>query len=119
MAVYSEDRIQRLRLVLAIVVAVAALAAILAAFILAKGENRGAGLFAMVVAGLLLGSSSLALRLLPDGERPARIATVVTGVLCVLGGIGLAGSWLAFLLPLLGLGLLFLALIPDEPGAGR
>jgi hypothetical protein len=38
----------------------------------------------------------------------------VTGVLCLLSGIGLAGSWLAFLLPLLGLGLLFLALINDE-----
>ena len=38
----------------------------------------------------------------------------MTGVLCLLSGLGLAGSWLAFLLPLMGLGLLFLALVPDE-----
>jgi hypothetical protein len=68
----------------------------------------------MVVAGLLLGSGGSALRLLGDAGRPAKIATIVTGVLCLLSGVGLAGTWLAFLLPLLGLGLLFLALLPDE-----
>jgi hypothetical protein len=35
-------------------------------------------------------------------------------VLCLLCGVALAGTWLAFLLPLMGLGLLFLALLPDE-----
>jgi hypothetical protein len=119
MTVYSPDRIRRLRLVLAIVVSIAVLAAVLAAFILAEGDHRAAGVFAMVVAGLLLGSSGTALRLLPEGEQPAKIATIVTAVLCVLSGIGLAGTWLAFLLPLLGLGLLFLALIPDEREAPR
>lgn len=117
MPVYSPDRVARLRLVLAIVVAIAVLAGVLAAFILANGDNRGAGVFAMVVAGLLLGSSGTALRLLPEAARPARIAAVTTGALCLLSGIGLAGTWLAFLLPLLGLGLLFLALLPDEPEA--
>jgi 4-amino-4-deoxy-L-arabinose transferase-like glycosyltransferase len=119
MAVYSPDRINRLRLVLAIVLAIAVLAGILAAFILANGDHRAAGVFTMVVAGLLLGSSATALKLIPEGERPAKIAVVVTGVLCVLSGIGLAGTWLAFLLPLIGLGLLFLALIPDDPEASR
>lgn len=117
MKVYSEDRVRRLRLVLRIVVAIGVLVAVLAAFILARGEGRGSGAFAMVVAGLLLGSSASALRLLPQRERPAKIATVVTGAVCLLCGIGLAGSWLAFLLPLLGVGLLFLALVADEPEA--
>jgi predicted Na+-dependent transporter len=118
MSVYSPDRVRRLRLVLAIVVGIAVLVAIFAAFILADGGHRAAGAYAMAVAGLLLGASGTAIKLLPDAERPAKIATVVTGVLCLLSGIGLVGTWLAFLLPLLGLGLLFLALIPDEPEAG-
>jgi drug/metabolite transporter (DMT)-like permease len=113
-AVYSQDRVGRLRMVLAIVVAIAVLAAVLAAFILADGDHRAAGVVAMVVAGLLLGAAGTALRLLPQAGRPARIATVTTGVLCLLSGLALAGTWLAFLLPLLGLGLLFLALLPDD-----
>jgi hypothetical protein len=68
----------------------------------------------MVVAGLLLGAGGSALKLLGDAGRPAKIATIVTGVLCVLSGVAMAGTWLSFLLPLLGLGLLFLALIRDE-----
>ncbi len=114
MSVYSPDRVHRLRMVLGIVVALAVLTAVFAAFILANGDHRAAGAVAMVVAGLLLGSAGAALRLLADAGRPAKIATIVTGVLCLLSGIGLAGSWLAFLLPLLGVGLLFLALINDE-----
>jgi drug/metabolite transporter (DMT)-like permease len=114
MAVYSPDRVNRLRMVLYIVVVLAVLTAVLSAFILADGDHRAAGVFAMVVAGLLLGSAGSALRLLADAGPPAKIATVVTGALCVLSGVALAGSWLAFLLPLLGLGLLFLALINDE-----
>jgi drug/metabolite transporter (DMT)-like permease len=114
MAVYSQDRVNRLRMVLGIVVAIAVLTAILAAFILANGDNRAAGVLAMVVAGLLLGAGGSAYKLLADAGRPAKIATIVTGVLCLLSGLALAGSWLALLLPLLGLGLLFLALIADE-----
>jgi hypothetical protein len=72
-----------------------------------------------VVAGLLIGSGGWALMLLAEAGRGAKIATVTTGVLCVLSGLALAGSWLAFLLPLVGLGLLFLALIPDDPEAVR
>jgi len=119
MAVYSSDRVSRLRLVLAIVVAVAVLVVILAAFILASGDDRAAGVFAMIVAALLLGASGAALKLLGEAGRGAKIATVTTGVLSVLSGLALAGTWLAFLLPLVGLGLLFLALIPDDPEAAR
>jgi len=119
MTVYSPDRVGRLRLVLAIVVAIAVLVAVFAAFILAGGDDRAAGVFAMVLAALLLGASGSALRLLGAADRSAKIATVTTGVLCVLCGLGLAGTWLAFLLPLIGLGLLFLALIPDDPEAQR
>jgi drug/metabolite transporter (DMT)-like permease len=114
MAVYSPDRVTRLRMVLGIVVAIGVLTAILAAFILANGDHRVAGVLAMVVAGLLLGAGGSAFKLLGDAGRPAKIATVVTGVLCLVSGVALAGTWLAFLLPLMGLGLLFLALIPDE-----
>ena len=115
MSVYSPDRVRRLRLVLAVVVVIAAFVAALAVLILLDGGHRSAGVIAVVVAVLLLGSSATALQQLTSAGRAARPATVTTGLLCLLSGIGLAGSWLAFLLPLVGLGLLFLALLPDDP----
>jgi O-antigen/teichoic acid export membrane protein len=115
MTVYSADRVRRLRLVLGIVVALAVLLAVLAVFVLASGDDLRAGIFALVVAALLLGASATALTLLGEAGRGSKTAAVTTGVLCVLCGLALAGSWLAFLLPVLGLGLLFLALIPDDP----
>ena len=119
MPVYSEDRVRRLRMVLWIVVAVGAFVAVLAVLILASGDDTRAGVFAVVVAGLLLGSSGTSLRLLPDAEQPAKVATVTTGVLCMVAGL-VSGTWVAFLLLLVGLGLIFLALLPDEPdGATR
>jgi drug/metabolite transporter (DMT)-like permease len=115
MAVYSPDRVSRLRMVLGIVVALAVLTALFAAFLLAGGDHRSAGELAMVVAGVLLGAGGSALKLLGgEAGQPAKIASVVTGVLCLLSGIALAGSWLAFLLPLMGVGILLLALLPDE-----
>jgi hypothetical protein len=114
MRVYSEDRVGRLRMVLWIVLAIGVFVAVLAVLTFAAGGRRDAGVAAVVVAGLLLGSSGTALRLLPDAGRPARIAVVTTGVLCVVSGV-VSGSWVAFLLLLVGLGLVFLALIPDEP----
>jgi ABC-type Fe3+-siderophore transport system permease subunit len=115
MPVYSEDRTGRLRMVLWIVLVIGALVALLAVVTVAQGEHRGAGVVAVVIAGLLIGSSGTALRLLPDAERPAKIAAVVTGVLCLVCGVA-SGSVVAFLLLVIGLGLLFLALLPDEIG---
>jgi hypothetical protein len=104
-------------MVLWIVVAIGALVALLGVSTIAAGEHRGAGLVATVVAVVLLGSSGTALRLLHEAERPAKIATIVTGALCMVSG-AVSGSWIAFLLLVIGLVLLFLALLPDEPGAG-
>jgi hypothetical protein len=118
MPVYSEDRVGRLRMVLWIVVGFGGLVAILALLTVAAGKHREAGVVGVVVAVLLLGSSGTALRLLPEAERPAKVATVVTGVLCMVCGV-LSGSWIAFVLLLVGLGLLFLALLPDEPEGAR
>jgi hypothetical protein len=116
MPVYSEDRVGRLRMVLWVVVAVGALVAVLAVLTLVDGGHRAAGIVALVVAALLLGSSLTTLRLLADAGRPARLAAVTTGVLCIVSGI-LSGSWVAFLLLLIGLGLVFLALVHDPEGA--
>jgi peptidoglycan/LPS O-acetylase OafA/YrhL len=115
MRVYSPDRVRRLRLVLAIVVGIGVLVAVLAVFVLASGDDLGPGVFTLAVAALLLGASGAALRQLGEAGRGAKVAAVTTAALCVLCGVGLAGSWLALLLPVLGLGLLFLALIPDDP----
>ena len=114
MPVYSEDRVRRLRMVLWIVVVIGGLVAVLAVLTIAAGDHPEAGVVAVVVAGVLLGSSGTALRVLPDRERPAKIASVVTGVLCAVCGV-LSGSVAAFLLIVVGLGLLLLALLPDVP----
>jgi drug/metabolite transporter (DMT)-like permease len=114
MPVYSEDRVHRLRMVLWVVFAIGVFVAVLAALTFAAGEHPDAGVAAAVVASLLLGSSATALRLLPAAERPAKIAAIVTGVLSMVSGV-LSGSWVAFLLLLVGLGLVFLALLPDAP----
>jgi drug/metabolite transporter (DMT)-like permease len=115
MPVYSEDRVHRLRMVLWVVFAIGLFVAVLSALTFAAAEeHRDAGVAAAVVAALLLGSSATALRLLPAAERPAKIAAIVTGVLCMVSGV-LSGSWVAFLLLLVGLGLVFLALLPDAP----
>lgn len=112
--VLSEDRVGRLRPVLYVVAAVALLVVVLAVVVWAQGETAG-GVVALVVGAVLLAASVSALRLLPQRSAGAKRATLATGVLCALAGLALAGSWLAFLLPLLGLGLLFLALINDDP----
>ncbi len=120
MAVYSPDRVTRLRLVLALIVVIAVVLAGFAALILAGDEkDRPAGVIAMVLAGVLLGAGGSALKLLGDAGRPAKVATIVTASLAMLAGIALAGTWLSFLLPMIGLGLMFLALLPDEPEARR
>jgi drug/metabolite transporter (DMT)-like permease len=114
MRVYSEDRVRRLRPVLWIVAAIGVFVAILGVLTLSVGDHTSTGVAALVVAVLLLGSSGTALRLLPHAERPAKVATLVTGLLCIVSGV-LSGSWIAFLLLLMGLGVIFLALIPDDP----
>jgi hypothetical protein len=118
MRVYSEDRVGRLRAVLWIVFVIGVLVALLAVLTFTSGGHARAAVGATVVAGLLLGSSSTALRLLPDAERPAKIACVTTGAMCMVSGV-LAGSWIAFLLLFVGVGLVFLALLPDEPEATK
>jgi drug/metabolite transporter (DMT)-like permease len=114
MRVYSEDRVRRLRTVLRIVAGIGVFVAVLAVLTFTAGGHRSAGVAAVVVAGLLIGSSVTALRLLPDAERGAKIASIVTGLICMVSGV-LSGSWVAFLLLLIGLGVVFLALIPDDP----
>jgi hypothetical protein len=116
--VFSPDRVSRLRMVVWIVAAIGALVALLALLTLTSGDDRAAGVAPAVVAVVLLGSSGTALRLLREAERPAKLAAIATGALCVVSGV-LSGSWLAFLLLLVGLVLVFLALLPDEPEATR
>jgi hypothetical protein len=116
MVVYSEDRVRRLRMVLWVVVAIGVLVAPLAVLTLASGEHRGAGVAGVVIAALVLGSSGTALWLLPAAERGAKVAAVTAGALCMVCAV-LSGGVFAFLLFPVGLGLVFLALLPDEPEA--
>jgi peptidoglycan/LPS O-acetylase OafA/YrhL len=112
MVAFSEDRVRRLRIVLLVVAAVAVLAA--ADFGLGAatdGHDRGTGIFGVVV-GLVLGTAAVfTITRLPEGKR----LTVATGLLAILIGMLLLGTWSAYLLPLLGIALVFLALINDDP----
>lgn len=116
--VYSHDRVRRLRVVVWVALVVGVLLGGLAAWILAGvlPDDPDALTYAVmltVATTAVLGSSATALRLLPTRTVQARRACVATGVVLVpcsflLGPLG-------FVSILLGLSLLFLALIADDP----
>jgi drug/metabolite transporter (DMT)-like permease len=112
-SVYTEDRVRRLRLILWVVVVIGVLVAVLAVLTVAAPEHRVAGAVGLVAAALLLASSGTALRLLADAERPAKVAAVTSGALCIVAAL-LSGGVFAFLLLPVGLGVVFLAVLPDE-----
>jgi hypothetical protein len=117
--VYSEDRVRRLLFVLAVEVVLGAVLALLAASVLWSDATNMGGIVSLVASSLMLGAGGASVLLLRDAEQPAKVACIVTGAICVLAAIGSAGSILSLLLALLGLGLLLLALLPDEPRAHR
>lgn len=113
--VFGEDRVRRLRWVVTVVLAVVGLLALLSALVLARGGDGAtlAGLIGLGCALVVGAAGGTALRLLPEAGRPAKRACVATALLTIVAGILLLGTWLAFVLPLTGVGLLFLTLVED------
>ena len=120
--VYTADRVKRLRTVLWVVVGAGGLLLLLAFYILvallpdaAGDENLGSALFVVTVAGVaLLSSGFISMRMLPGPRKPAKASLVGTGITLIVVGILMNGTAIiGFVLPMLGLVVLLLALLPD------
>jgi hypothetical protein len=116
-SVYSEDRERRLRWVLYVLGFVSGVTAIFGVLVaMAKdGADRGPGIFVTVTGAVLLVLCLASLRVLPTRAQPAKRMAVTTGAVTLVASLLLAGTWAAYLLPVLALVLLFLALIADDP----
>lgn len=115
--IYSEDRERRLRLVLGAVVAFGVLLALLGLYAAlgSGGEYTRFGTALVIAAALVLTSGVVALRSLPSRGRNAKTATVVTGVLVLVVGMGLAPNFLGVVVIVLAIAVLLLALLKDDP----
>ncbi|MEV7431720.1 MULTISPECIES: hypothetical protein [unclassified Nocardioides] len=116
--VYSQDRARRLRIALLVALGVGVAVAALAAWVLVDvlPEDGGAATYAVslsVAAVAVLGLTALALRSLPARGAAARRACVAVGVALLPCSV-LVGQ-LGFVTIVVGLSLLFLALIADDP----
>lgn len=114
--VYSLDRVRRLRLVLGVDVFAGALLVMLAVFIATNDDELRR--FAGVVAGAGILVASLAaftLRALAGRDRRAKVGAAVTGALTILVGFLFAKMILGFAMILVGIVILVLALLRDDP----
>jgi hypothetical protein len=120
--VYSADRISRLRMVLWVVAGVGVLLALTAIYtVVALVPDDDSlvvvGVVLALAATSLLGTTGIAVRVLPERGRPARRACVAIGLLLVAFGVVMSSIWIGVVMLLLGLVVLFLALLSDDPEA--
>jgi len=118
--VLSRDRARRIKIALWLALVPASLVAMVALYLLLRvvPEEPDAlryGVVVAVVAALLLTSMVKALRRLPQRDQRAKTDTVVAGTLTTVAALPLAAVWIGYPLALLGLVLLLLSLLPDEP----
>ena len=112
-AIYSPGRAQQLRYLLWAGVILGAAFLGLAVFALFVGGSVRFALFVAVPALLLLPSSMLTLRAMQERGRPARVGSILTGLLLVVVGLFLASAVVGILPSIVGVLLLLLALLPD------
>ena len=115
--IYGADRERRLRLVLRVVVAVGVMLTLLAAWTLlaASDEFRGFGVALGVLGITQLGVSTLTLRALPARDRNAKRAAIATGSVVLVSGFMLASGILGWAMIVLGIAVLVLAVLRDDP----
>lgn len=115
--IYSSDRERRLRLVLRVVFFVGVLLAGLAAYAVGVvgDDQREPGLVFAALAVALLGTSAIALRLLPGRDAPAKRAVIGAGAAVLLTGLAFLPSYLGIVTLLLAGIVLTLALVRDDP----
>jgi hypothetical protein len=117
--VYSLDRVRRLRLVLGVDVLAGVLLIVLAVFIAVNDDELRR--FAVVVAGagaVVAALSALSLRSLPGRDQRTKVVAAVTGGLTILVGFLFAKMILGFAMILVGIVILALALLRDDPDLG-
>ena len=114
--VYSPDRVRRLRLVLGVDVVAGVLLALLAVYLLVADDELGRVALTVGVVGLLVTVLSvLAFRAVARRDGLAKRVAVATGVLTVVVGFFFAKLILGFTMIVLGLVILVLALLRDDP----
>jgi hypothetical protein len=114
--VYSLDRVRRLRLVLAVDLLAGLLLVVLAVLILTTDDGlRGFGAAVAGAGTLVAALAAFALRALPGRDGRAKAGAAVAGGLTVLVGFLFARNILGFAMILIGIVLLALAMLRDDP----
>jgi hypothetical protein len=115
--VYSQDRVRRLRLVLAVGVIAGGLLALLGvASVASDADLRRVGLAVCAIGLVVLGLAVATLRSLAARDARARTLATVTGAVTLVSGFFFARNILGFAMIVLGLTVLVLARLRDDPG---
>lgn len=115
---YSADRVRRIRIALGVAIALGALSGIFALLVVVQVDRDGAGFFAAVlgvVSVVTIFWAFLTWRLLDAPDRSAKRSVIVTGTLLILFALPTLGLYgLGLLYVVLGMVLIFLAMVADE-----
>lgn len=119
--IYGAGRVRRLRIALGVAVALGMLSGMFAVLVAVQVDKDGAGFFAGVlgvVAAVTILWAFMTWRLLDSPDRTAKRSVIITGALLILFALPTLGLYgLGLLYVVLGLMLIFLAVIADEdPG---
>jgi hypothetical protein len=115
---YGPDRVRRMRIALGVAVALGVVCGIFAVLVGVAADERPEGVAAVVLGIIAAGTilwAVISWRLLDSPTRTAKRAVVLTGVLLLLFApltFGVFGIGLLF--AVLGMALIFLAVISDE-----
>jgi hypothetical protein len=115
---YGPDRVRRMRIALGVAVALGVVCGIFAVLVGVAADERAEGVAAVVLGIIAAGTilwAVISWRLLDSPTRTAKRAVVLTGVLLLLFApltFGVFGIGLLF--AVLGMALIFLAVISDE-----
>ena len=119
-AVYGDDRVRRLRIALGSLAGTALVGLVLGLYVLIAAESgdtdaRRSGIVLSALSAVLLGASTATWGRLPRRTAGVRRAAAACGVLALLSALPTAGLILGFVWAVIGLGVVFLAIGPDEP----
>lgn len=116
--VFGADRVRRIRIALGVAVALGMLAGVFAVLVAVQIDKEGAGVFAAVlgvVSAVTILWAFLTWRLLDARDRTAKRSVIITGALLILFALPTLGLYgLGLLFVVLGMVMIFLALIADE-----
>ena len=114
--VYSLDRVRRLRLVLRVAAFTGVLLCLLGVFAAVTDDDlRRFALVAGAAGVAVLGSSVVGLRALDGRDGRAKVAALVAGALTVVVGFFFAKAILGFAMIVLGIVIVLLAALNDDP----